>query len=88
MALYNEKKQLYLEIDIYSVRLGASLLQARDRMWYPRYKAPKNTVQQTIVFASRSLTSTETHYSIIQRELLCKLHGLEEAYQTAWQQNK
>ena len=39
MAFYNEKQQLYLETNASDVRLGASLLQAWDWMWFPRDEA-------------------------------------------------
>ena len=41
---YNERMQLYLEIDISDVRLGAGHLQARDGMWFPKYEASDNSV--------------------------------------------
>ena len=44
-------------------------------MWFPRNKAP-----WPIAFASKSLTSTETWYSNIEREALCILNGLEKVH--------
>ena len=41
VKFYNEKEPLYPQIDISGVGLGAGLLQARDRMWLSRNKAPK-----------------------------------------------
>ena len=67
MAFYNEKEQLYLETDPSDIGLGASLLQARGRMQFPRNEAPNNSAQQPIVFASKSLMSAETHYSNIEK---------------------
>ena len=67
MTFYNEKEQLYLETDASGVGLGASPLQARDGMWF-------STVANTI--HKQSLTSAETHYSNIEREVLNIQHGL------------
>ena len=36
MTFYNEKAQLYLEIDVSDVGLGTSFLQAREGMQFPR----------------------------------------------------
>ena len=77
MLFYNEKQQLYLEIDASGVILVASVLQMRDRRWFPRNEAPDNTVLQPKTFASKSLTSAETSYNNIEREALGILHGLE-----------
>ena len=44
MAFYIEKDQLYLEKDASCVSLGASFLQMRDGMWFPRNEAPNNAV--------------------------------------------
>ena len=44
MAFYNEKEQLYLETEYVSVvSLGASLLNMRNGMQFPRNEAPDNT---------------------------------------------
>ena len=43
MTFYNDKEQLYLETDKSGAGLGASLVQARDCMWFPRNKMSDNT---------------------------------------------
>ena len=40
MAFYSEKLQFNLEIDASGAGQGASLLQVRDRMWFPRNEGP------------------------------------------------
>ena len=76
-AFYNEKEQLYRETDAMHVGLGASLLQVRDGMLFPRYEGPKNAAPWQIMFASKSLTHAETHYSNIERRALGIFQGLE-----------
>ena len=66
MAFSNEKEQLYLESHASGVGLGASLLQARDVKKYPQNEAPNNAGLQPKAFASKSLWSAETHYSIME----------------------
>ena len=56
MVFYNEKVQLYLETDVSGVYLGASLLQVRDRMQFPRNKSPNNAALWLIAFASKNKT--------------------------------
>ena len=46
--------------------LGASLLEVRDGMLFPKNEGPNNGVLQPIVFTSKSLTSEEIKYSNIQ----------------------
>ena len=59
-------------------RLGAGLLQVRNRMQFPKGKVPDNLVLEPIGFKSKSVTSTETHYRYIEREAVSILHGLEK----------
>ena len=56
MAFYNEKEQLYLETDVFDVVLGATLLQARDKIRFLRNETPDNAALWAITFASKSLT--------------------------------
>ena len=44
MTFYKENEQLCLGIDVLDVGLAASLLQARDEMWFPKSEAPKDAV--------------------------------------------
>ena len=39
-------------------------------MWLPRNEAPDNAALQPITFASKNLTSAETPYRNIEREVL------------------
>ena len=77
MKFYNETKPLYLETDTSGIGLGAALLQTRDQMKCPRDIAPDNSILRPITFVSKCLTSMESRYSNIKREVLHILHGLE-----------
>ena len=44
MVFYNEKKQLYLEIDALGIGIGTSLLQVKDEMQFPMDKVPNNVL--------------------------------------------
>ena len=77
MKFYNETKPLYLERDAFGIGLSAALLQTRDGASCPKDSAPDNTILWPIAFASKSLTSTECRYSIIEREALGTLHSLK-----------
>ena len=54
MVLYNEKEQLYWE-------------QMMHRMEFPKNEAPDSAVLWPIDFGSRRLTSSETHYSNMEK---------------------
>ena len=69
MNFYNKKEQLYLETDASIVELGNGLLQVGDEVQFPKDEAPDNSTLQPIGFASKSLTSAETCYSNIEREM-------------------
>ena len=77
MVFYNEKQQLYLDINALGVGLVASLLQVRDRMWISRHETPNYAVLQQVAFESKILTSMETLYIKIEREALDIHHDLE-----------
>ena len=47
-------------------------------MWFPRNEVSNNADLQPIVFTRKSLTSTKTCYSKIQREMPNILHDLEK----------
>ena len=70
MVFHNEKEQLYLGRDALGVGLGAGLLKVRDGMQFQRNEAPNNAALWPIVFMKKSLTSTETQYTNIEREVL------------------
>ena len=63
MEFYNGNKQLYLETDPFSVRLGVSLLQVKDRMWFSRNETPYNEVLWPTAFTRKILTSMKACYS-------------------------
>ena len=44
VTFYKENKQLDLETDASGVRLGAGLLQLKDRMQFPRDEVPDKSV--------------------------------------------
>ena len=73
MVFCNVKQHLYLKTDVQGV-------QVRKRKWYPRNEVPDNSALWPIVFTNKSLTSAETHYNNIEREVLSTLHGLEFQY--------
>ena len=54
LAYYSPKKELVIQCDASSLGLGAALLQEG----------------QPLAFASRALTDPETHYAIIEKEML------------------
>ena len=60
IVFYNEKEQLYLEMDALGVELGAGLVSVRDRMWFPRNEAPQSAALKPVAFDSKSLISMET----------------------------
>ena len=74
MKFYDDTKPLYLETDASGIGLRAALLQLRDNTACQKGTAPDNT----ITFASKSLTSLKWRYSNIECEALGILHGLEK----------
>ena len=78
MNFYNERDWLYLETDVLGVRLGASLVQVRDRIQSPKDEASDTSALWPITFASKSLISAERYYKSIQREVVVILRGLEK----------
>ena len=81
-VLYNEKQQLYLEADALGVDPSARLLQVWDRIWFQMNKAPNSAALWQIPFTSKSLTSTETHYSKNKHEAQGIFHGLGNSITT------
>ena len=78
MKFYGDSKPLYLETDTSGVDLGAIFLQTWEDTTCQKDMVPDNTILHPIAFASKSLTSTESRYSNIEREVLCILHGLKK----------
>ena len=60
MTFYNGKEPLYLETDASGVGLGAGLLHYKYSLQSPQDEAPDNAALCLVVFASKSLTRTET----------------------------
>ena len=67
MAFYNKKEQLYWETDALGVSLRASILHARDGVWFPRNELPNNAALQPIAFLRKNMPSVEMHYGNIER---------------------
>ena len=72
-----QKSPLYLKTDVSVIGLGGELLQAKDRMQFPHIEAPDNTKLCPMIFPSKCLTSTESHYSNFEREVLTILHRIQ-----------
>ena len=70
MAFHIEKEWLYVQPEALVVNLKASVLQVKDRVWFPRNKAPDNAALWPITLASKSLSHSETQYCNIERESL------------------
>ena len=73
----NEKDQQYPETDVSSICLGASLLQERDGIQFPRDEAANNAAPHPISCASKKSDSARTCYSNTEREVLGTAHGLK-----------
>ena len=84
MAFYNKKGTVNLGTSTSGIGVGASFLQVRDGIWFPRNEAPDSAVLQPIVFTRKSLTNTETCFSNTEREVLGILHNLEKFHDNAF----
>ena len=80
MTFYNDKEPSYIETDMSGVGLEASLLHLRDGKWLPKDEVPDNTAPWQIPFASNNLTTAETQYSNIEKEVLGIFHNLKKFY--------
>ena len=49
-------------------------------MQFPRNEAPNNAALWLLTFVSKSLTSAETQYNNVEREVFGIIHGLEKFY--------
>ena len=76
MKFYDDTKPLYLETDISSVGLRASLLQTSEGMSCPKDEAPDNNMLRLTAFASKSLSLVERRYSNIERKASVIQHDL------------
>ena len=64
MKFYNKRRHLYIETDASGVDMGDQLLQSRDVMNCPQYKALHNSILKLIVFASKVLSLVEKDTTI------------------------
>ena len=78
MKFYNASRPLYLEAEALGVGLRARLLQKWDDMKCTCDAVPDNETLHLISYESRSLLSTDLHYSNIECEALGILHRLEK----------
>ena len=78
MKFYDKTKPLYLETDESGVVLGTSLLQTRNSTSCPRDMAQDNNILRSVMFTSKSLSSTEKRYRNIERKALGILNSLEK----------
>ena len=62
------------------VGLGASLLQLRNGKQFSKNEHLKCSTAVSSVFTSRMLTSADTHYSNIEREVLGILYSWEKIH--------
>ena len=76
MKFYNEKSSCTSK-QIHQVLDSKQVFCRQDTMWFPKDKAPENSVVCPTAFTSKGLTSAETHYGNIEREALGTLHGLD-----------
>ena len=67
---YAKKEVLYLETDISRVGRGAWLLWVKEGMTCPGDTVPDTSILSLIAFARKIPSSSETHYSNIEREAL------------------
>ena len=51
MAFYDTKEQLYIETNVLDVKLGASLQQVQQGVWFPYNETPDNAALWLIAFA-------------------------------------
>ena len=63
MKFYDVARPLYIETDESGVSFGTGLLQVRYGMKCRHAETLKNTILCLIAFISRSLLSTQWHYS-------------------------
>ena len=75
---YEASRHLHLEIDAFSVGLGAGLQQVRDGMNIGHDKVANNVTPCLIVFASKIQFSAEWCYSNIEWKPQRILYGLEK----------
>ena len=78
MKIFNASRPQYLGTDMSGVSLGAGVLQVRSGMNCGCDEVPDSTTLWPVTFASKNLSSTQQHYSIIEFEAQGILHGLEK----------
>ena len=74
LKFYDPEKSTRITADASQYGLGAVLLQPHDKDWQP------------VAYASRALTSAETRYAQIEKELLASTYGCERFHQYVYGQ--
>ena len=81
LHFYNLYKPLFIETDANKVRLGGALLQTEEDLKDSEIEddtLPMTFQLKPVVYASKSLMSTEQNYSNIECKALGVLHSLEK----------
>ena len=74
LKFYDPERSTRISADASQYGLGAVLLQQHDEQWLP------------VAYASRALTSAETRYAQIEKELLASLYACERFHQYVYGQ--
>lgn len=75
LKFYNSERSTRISADASQYGLGAALLQQHDEQWLP------------VAYASRALTSAESRYAQIEKELLASFYACERFHQYVYGQS-